>query len=469
MIMSRSTGASRAICRITACLLVLVGSLALVVAIALWPSVLTRVLVDGGISSFAGRVASGLLAVLMAGAGVVTIVSAARLWVHAARLPARQVHFSGAALCFAAGIALAGVELVVRIAVPPDAFLSGDAFWIHRWRESHQANATEHSDASASTAGFRFNRFDAELGWIPRENFRSAEVNIDSRGARGLQEDPPEKPVGTRRIVILGDSFTFGEGVSDADTYPAALERMLENVRVVNLGALGYGTDQQFLRLRRSAFAYDPDLVILGFFGPNVERNVISFRDAAKPRFELSGVGIRLVGSPVPDPSTEWPSPLPLFRGIAWMETLGGRLLDRTILAPRWEITRRILDAFADECRAHDVPLLLAFYPDKHRSFNPDPSDTEIVVKAWADSRGIPFASVRPAFAALPHSEQAKIFHGHWTPFGNRFVARQLAERLEAMGFPKTSETADEAHPTNAPASEPAALPMLGVPVDGLE
>jgi lysophospholipase L1-like esterase len=49
-------------------------------------------------------------------------------------------------------------------------------------------------------------------------------------------------------VLIAGDSFTHGNEVSDQDTYPAQLERIL-GVPTANLGVSGYGPDQALLKL----------------------------------------------------------------------------------------------------------------------------------------------------------------------------------------------------------------------------
>ena len=87
------------------------------------------------------------------------------------------------------------------------------------------------------------------------------------------------------RIVVLGDSFTFGTGVSDRGTWPAALRRSLRNQRerapelklpaceVWNYGVEGYDTTKEIrlLRERVLPLELDPDLVVLAFFFNDVE------------------------------------------------------------------------------------------------------------------------------------------------------------------------------------------------------
>ena len=70
-----------------------------------------------------------------------------------------------------------------------------------------------------------------------------------------------------RRIVALGDSFTFGHGVDHVSTYPYQLEQMLSkdgiHIRVDNAGVPGYGLDQEYLYLQEIILRRKrPDVVI---------------------------------------------------------------------------------------------------------------------------------------------------------------------------------------------------------------
>ena len=73
--------------------------------------------------------------------------------------------------------------------------------------------------------------------------------------------DGPDK----NRILILGDSFTFGTNVSDEESYPYYLERLLPGTEVLNMGIEGYGHDQMLLYLKEEGLKYNPDIIIVGF------------------------------------------------------------------------------------------------------------------------------------------------------------------------------------------------------------
>jgi hypothetical protein len=75
------------------------------------------------------------------------------------------------------------------------------------------------------------------------------------------------------RVLMLGDSITFGSGVRDEETFCAL---MAQRYDVVNLGVEGYGTDQELLKLEREGLAYHPDVVVLNFTVANDIWNVAS-------------------------------------------------------------------------------------------------------------------------------------------------------------------------------------------------
>lgn len=94
-------------------------------------------------------------------------------------------------------------------------------------------------------------------------------VTINSSGFRG-PEVSLSKPDGTVRIVVLGDSVSFGHGVPDDAPYPRVLEELLNHpgaegrYEVLNLGVPGYSAFQEYFDLG-SSLNLEPDLVILQF------------------------------------------------------------------------------------------------------------------------------------------------------------------------------------------------------------
>ena len=126
-------------------------------------------------------------------------------------------------------------------------------------------------------------------------------VRVNEAGFRCDHEVAPERPAGSARVLLFGDSFTAGDGVSNRDRYGDALERLVPGVQVLNFGLSGSGTDQQYLAFREVAPGLEYDLVVVGVFVENIRRNVSRYRRymtpageqvyRAKPFFELGPDG----------------------------------------------------------------------------------------------------------------------------------------------------------------------------------
>jgi hypothetical protein len=116
-----------------------------------------------------------------------------------------------------------------------------------------------------------------DLGFVHAPNSHAflmgVDVKINSQGLRDY-EYLFEKPPGTYRIMMLGDSTTFGWGVPLKDTAAKILERKLNNGRttgnkkfeVINAGIGNYNTVQEVTYYATRGRAFSPDLVVLVFF-----------------------------------------------------------------------------------------------------------------------------------------------------------------------------------------------------------
>jgi hypothetical protein len=99
-------------------------------------------------------------------------------------------------------------------------------------------------------------------GFQGRQISRSREfdvaVAVDPQGLRTEPHPAPPSP----RVLAVGDSITFGEGVATDATWTAVLERTA-GVRVDNAGVPGYGSPQMLGRLRRYLPALRPRVVLM--------------------------------------------------------------------------------------------------------------------------------------------------------------------------------------------------------------
>jgi hypothetical protein len=87
---------------------------------------------------------------------------------------------------------------------------------------------------------------------------------VNQQGYRD-REHVIDNPGKSLRIVILGDSLTFGDGVADDEIYPRLLQRQAGlDVEIISLAKDGWGTADELAALRREGLAYHPQIVIVG-------------------------------------------------------------------------------------------------------------------------------------------------------------------------------------------------------------
>ena len=82
---------------------------------------------------------------------------------------------------------------------------------------------------------------------------------------------PTQKPAGTFRVVVMGDSIAFGYGVRLEDSFAKRLERELatragtQPIEVLSLGVNGYNPYTEAALLADVGVRYQPDLVLVAF------------------------------------------------------------------------------------------------------------------------------------------------------------------------------------------------------------
>jgi len=154
-----------------------------------------------------------------------------------------------------------------------------------------------------------FGQYDPELGWSLKPDiespFFSSEYNVlvkqNQYGMRDKvykKENDPKKI----RIAVAGDSFAWGFGVENNQTFAKVLEEKLgKNFEVLNFGVSGYGTDQEFLQFKSRILEFKPDILIITFFPNDIENIMNSVQYGYnKPLFILDNGKLKLTNMPVP-------------------------------------------------------------------------------------------------------------------------------------------------------------------------
>ena len=331
----------------------------------------------------------------------------------------------------------------VRARLPPDEEEAWRIRWVNRYLWERRP------------ISYSFDAYDRTKGWTLRPGRWSLgprTVTANSRGIRGGDEHAQEKPAGVRRIVVIGDSFTFGEGVDDQDTFPSQLQaRLGTGVEVINLGVHGYGHDQMLIRLREEGLRYAPDLVVLGYYADDVARNVLSFRDYAKPRFVLRGESLVLTGSPVPTPgralAREAIRPhLPELVAMAWR-----RLRPPPRPSPEG---LRLMAAIVDEMRRVSASqgarfLIVDLPPTDEIALPGEVGPSEAAVVDYARRRGVPICRTRAELRRRLDGRPVRGLRGHYDAEAQGDVADILAACIGREGLLPAAEARGDGLPVH--------------------
>ena len=156
---------------------------------------------------------------------------------------------------------LVGMELLVRLFAPQT--LEGTSV------------RGAHFSAPDSILGYRYL---PEAVWRFRHPEYQVEYAINADGFRDTSSHPVPKPPGARRLLLLGDSFTFGQGVTYDETWTVRAEHELarrgETVDLVKAGVQGMDTRTELVLLRRLGRRLAPDLVVVGWLVNDLYTNI---------------------------------------------------------------------------------------------------------------------------------------------------------------------------------------------------
>jgi len=137
------------------------------------------------------------------------------------------------------------------------------------------------------------------------------EYAINSLGLRD-RELTLEKPGGAFRILMLGDSFTEGDGVRLSETFSSRLQGILDTAngglrcQVINGGVGSYSPLLEYLYLKNGGLDLKPDLVILNFDLSDVYDDIFY---TSLARFDRRGIPVAV-------------GPLPEYRAASWADGL---------------------------------------------------------------------------------------------------------------------------------------------------
>lgn len=276
---------------------------------------------------------------------------------------------------------------------------------------------------------------DQELFWKPTPGYAApmwgGAVTI---GDDGLREGGIAAPGAPRRMLCFGDSITFGFGVSDDDSYPAALSVLLQSTgtEVRNAGVTGYTSYQTLRRLRQALKNQRVDFVTL----------LIGWNDGTRRPITDSEFAARLKSSTsTTDDVLRHLAIYRLMKGL-WLRRglVGseGRAAQTTVRVPL-DAYAANLESFVGEARAAGAqPIFISLPSRLIKGAEPSSTAYSETLAAVARRLSVPLLDVgilsgTSKDIAATGNESLFIDSLHLSPEGGRLMAKTLAGQLEPL------------------------------------
>ena len=277
------------------------------------------------------------------------------------------------------------------------------------------------------------------------------QLNLDGIGFRGGSFGGPAW------AAAVGDSFTFGVGLEQEDTWVYLLAKALSR-EIVNLGIPAQGPPQYTRVLKHYGLPLRPKVIFYGFYFNDLD-SANRFYRMKRTLIPVSrylrqySVLYNLIGdsrAAVVQPPAPAAAPAP-----ATSPSDGAAQIRRTLerqnrnFESRWQLTVKELDEAVRASREAQIELVMLYLPSrwevywesiKARNRLPDSLDIDRLrrtVVEYCRARKIACFDLTPVLkqAARQGKELYFSIDGHWNKEGNRLVAEALKNFLIEKGL----------------------------------
>ncbi len=334
-----------------------------------------------------------------------------------ARLFSRHVAYGLLAVTLSTVVALACAEVIFR-------------WHTQRTFDDEFPDWTENLVAVRGAQVFAFKPHASGVFPGSGDTARTFPYRTNSHGLR--DRDRPAKQAGTKRVLVMGDSYTWGYAVAEAEAYPQVAEQLLAargrpDVEVVNGGIPDYNSRQERQLLAQLMPIYQPDAVFLGYVVNDAEPST---------------------AMPVPPEETyrhasswflsEWADHLNrhVFRRRllpSTKDTVSGSYLEGFDAGSlKWRDSREAIREMRDLSAAAGVPFTVLILPDLTQPLD-DRYAWRVIHEAvarWGRELEIPTFDLLDEFRGQDRQTLTVPWDGHPNPDAHRQMATFLAARI---------------------------------------
>jgi lysophospholipase L1-like esterase len=273
-------------------------------------------------------------------------------------------------------------------------------------------------------------------------------LHINAFSQRGA-DYPLAKPAAERRVLVIGDSLTFGQGVKDDESWPAQLGALLvsahdpsETWRAINAGVNGWSAWHYQRYVETQALRFSPDVIVVGlYFGndmlpaPDLGSTPAWLENALR-HLALYECCTRLVREQLSTRAGSKRAGAASDGAQAEIDRYIG--VRESALRPReqrrlWSLLALpALERMRDVCHAADVPLVCVLLPTPLLTTAQSSSEVYGLLKDAIEGLGIPVVDPLQALSELRDKAWLPWDPGHLTPAGNARVAEAAAPAVLA-------------------------------------
>jgi hypothetical protein len=339
--------------------------------------------------------------------------------------------------------------------------------------------------------GSTFMRYDSLVGWVSEPNVKlpnyygpGAHLHTNSSGFRGTRDVANPVPQGRVRVICSGNSFAFGLGVGDDESWCHRLEAREPRLETVNLGQAGYGSDQAYLRYKRDGVPLDPALHVFTFIWDDIYRMQLDNQwGYPKPRLALVKGNLQIENVPVPRGAYARPKLYGFMRSIrgavrelraielirrirVWMAPAGAEWTERGLVSSvadsaTWQVASAMLEDLSNDAAKRGAVLLVVHLPSGDDArFQSTP--WRQLARETARQKGLHYLDLTDSLEKLPPERVSTLYipnDPHFSVAGNDWVAEEilafirrtppLVEHLNRVGG--VASTATEAGSARTP------------------
>jgi lysophospholipase L1-like esterase len=261
------------------------------------------------------------------------------------------------------------------------------------------------------------------------------------------REFPITKPAQTYRVAVIGDSFTYGQGIEEAERFTNLLESSLNKksfqrrYEVLNFGKPGAQTADEIVTLKDVVLKVQPDFILLQWFINDVEGPEQKFKYDVLPlipsrslaEFFHTSSGLYFLME-----NGWYTLQANLGMTSSYPEFLRERFQDANSSSSKAYVT--MLRRFIQLARGNDIPLAIVLFPylvsDLDHEY-PFAFLHNLVLDVCAMEH-VPCIDLRSTFAPYtrpenPNRLQVNRFDAHPNALANNLATKRIHDELEPI------------------------------------